>query len=916
MKKKLSIVSKASISALLLASIVAPNVASAAQFDIWNGSTKVGNLNDMLLQDDKTAQLDVVNNGDKYRIELPGGQTYLYNNADAIAGANSSLPSTELYEKIAADLKSEAQASPEGQGTLAVSSVTAINATILKTGNSNYKLALDYLDKDGKSIPTDKLPADLTVSYTDSKDVFNTDGTIKNKQNIPNVGEKITVVVKVTSASANLNLTQEFTVGVVKADDWASVADAKIMKDDKVELSSLQVGTTSDIKLVPTGVKKSNGTDETNPTDWGIDQIDSVTSSANTILIVNHSSNKVTLKPIMAGTATVTVTLKSGFKFTKEITVKDEGAAKVTSAVVDKETLTLSSVQKTGTVKVTILDQYGNPMKGQKVTVKAAGQSTNTFNVKPSQISENGQAIVTVTANDSAKTGSDTLNIYVGEDETKALGFFKVDYVKAGAVASYGLQIKKEEDKSDDAELDVYNPKDNKLNLELVGKDANGNVAQIYSDLSAYTASVSNTSIADVKISNGIITVTAKSAGTTTLTVKEGNIQRATFEVTVKNSTPAVNQIAVKSGASLKLSSATTLTEDILKSLLAVSGANGSTFDIKVEGTDIKVMDGKNSIGTIALTSTKTEITVSGLTINSSNTDLTDAKLVASLKQNDKVVSSVEIPIVMDTVKPKLVSATVNAGGFDSVGDTLTLTFDEEVQLGDELQATGTTLANLDDFLDIDYDGNVTSSSPTLNGENLSGGSQEIFDISVEGKTVTITVQGTVTINKPITSETTINISDTSNILDLAGNEIDSTSNKTPIAVEDKAAPSLIKAVAASAQGFDAENDTLVLTFDEKVKLGDELQETGNSLDIINDFLYVDYDGKTGKEPLVVSNGNATFDIQVNDNIVTITLKGSGVKLAEAMTTNADIKIADTSNLTDLVGNEANPNAKVDVADS
>ena len=914
MKKKLSIVSKASISALLLASIVAPNVASAAQFDIWNGSTKVGNLNDMLLQDDKTAQLDVVNNGDKYRIELPGGQTYLYNNADAIAGANSSLPSTELYKKIAADLKSEAQASPEGQGTLAVSSVTAINTTILKTGNSNYKLALDYLDKDGKSIPTDKLPADLTVSYTDSKDVFNTDGTIKNKQNIPNVGEKITVVVKVTSASANLNLTQEFTVGVVQADDWVSVADAKIMKD-KVELSSLQVGT-SDIKLVPTGVKKSNGTDETNPTNWGIAQIDSVTSSANTILIVNHSNNEVTLKPIMAGTATVTVTLKSGFKFTKEITVKDEGAAKVTSAVVDKETLTLSSVQKTGTVKVTILDQYGNPMKDQKVTVKAAGQSTNTFNVNPSQTSENGQAIVTVIANDSAKTGSDTLNIYVGEDETKALGFFKVDYVKAGAVASYGLQIKKEEEMSDDAELDVYNPKDNKLNLELVGKDANGNVAQIYSDLSAYTASVSNTSIADVQISNGIITVTAKNAGTTTLTVKEGNIQRATFEVTVKNSTPAVNQIAVKSGASLKLSSATTLTEDILKSLLAVSGANGSTFDIKVEGTDIKVMDGKNSIGTIALTSTKTEITVSGLTISSTNTTLTDAKLVASLKQNDKVVSSVEIPIVMDTVKPKLVSATVNAGGFDSVGDTLTLTFDEEVQLGDELQATGTTLVNLDDFLNIDYDGNATSGSPTLNGENLSGGSQEVFDISVEGKTVTITVQGTVSIDKPITSETTINISDTSNILDLAGNEIDDTSNKTPIAVEDKAAPSLIKAVAVSAQGFDAENDTLVLTFDEKVKLGDELQETGNSLDIINDFLYVDYDGKTGKEPLVVLNGNATFDIQVNNNIVTITLKGSGVKLAEAMTTNTDIKIADTSNLTDLVGNEANPNAKVDVAGS
>lgn len=206
MKKKLSIVSKASISALLLASIVAPNVASAAQFDIWNGSTKVGNLNDMLLQDDKTAQLDVVNNGDKYRIELPGGQTYLYNNADAIAGANSSLPSTELYEKIAADLKSEAQTSPEGQGTLAVSSVTAINARQLQVTFSarvdpttvleNGKLKSNIVNVDG----TDLNSADYTGEFDSTNKIL----TIKNKTTDPWVKDKeYTVTIdKVKNAEA------------------------------------------------------------------------------------------------------------------------------------------------------------------------------------------------------------------------------------------------------------------------------------------------------------------------------------------------------------------------------------------------------------------------------------------------------------------------------------------------------------------------------------------------------------------------------------------------------------------------------------------------------------------------------------------------------------------------------------------
>ena len=222
----------------------------------------------------------------------------------------------------------------------------AINNTILKTGNSaSYKLALDYLDKEGNVIPAAQLPADLTVSYADSADVFNTDGTIKNSSKIPAVGEKITVVATIKSTTANLNLTKEFQVGVVKATDWASVTDAKIM-DNTTELSVVPVGAT-DLTLVPTGVKQSDGSAVTpEPANWGTSQVESVKSSANTVLIATLSGDTINLKPIMAGTATVTVKLKSGFEFTKEIIVKDEGASVVTSATVDQDKLTLSSVEK------------------------------------------------------------------------------------------------------------------------------------------------------------------------------------------------------------------------------------------------------------------------------------------------------------------------------------------------------------------------------------------------------------------------------------------------------------------------------------------------------------------------------------------------------------------------------------------
>ena len=544
----------------------------------------------------------------------------------------------------------------------------ASTITILKTGNSaSYKLALDYLDKEGNVLPAAQLPADLTVSYADSADVFNTDGTIKNSSKIPAVGEKITVVATIKSTTANLNLTKEFQVGVVEATDWASVTDAKIM-NNTTELSVVPVGAT-DLTLVPTGVKQSDGSAVTpEPANWGTSQVESVKSSANTVLIATLSGNTINLKPIMAGTATVTVKLKSGFEFTKEIIVKDEGASVVTSATVDQDKLTLSSVEKTGDVIVTVLDQYGNPMSGKTVSAKV-GASTIVNTVEAGGNTDaSGKVTLTVTAADTATTGSDIVNIYVDGDETKSLASFTVDYVKAGETVSYDLRIKSTENKSDDAVLDVYNEKDNTLNLQFVGKDASGNIAKVYnaSDLSSYTVSSSNDKVATAAISSDVISVTAKGAGTATITVKQGNIIRATFEVTVENSTPTANTIAVKPGASLAVGVSTVLSDDILNSLLSVSGEKDFTIKINQnQGTKkIEVLDGTTSIGEIKLTSANSGITVTPntLTVAASSDVIGTPLLVAQLLQNEKVVNSVEIPVTIDKTPPTAKATATEVG--------------------------------------------------------------------------------------------------------------------------------------------------------------------------------------------------------------------------------------------------------------
>ena len=661
---------KTAIAAVLASSLVAPSIAQAAEFDFYDATgVNQGNLQSILLDDLKFTNM--ILGVDSYKYEL-GGKAYQVTDVMNLLNQN---PGLTIQDPTLAQKVTEAGLVGEEipTQTLDIQSVKASTITILPSSDvdtATYKLALDYLDKEGNVIPAAQLPTDLTVSYVDNKDVFNTDGTIKNKDKIPASGS-IKVVATVKSTAANINLTQEFEVTVVAANDWASVTDAKLVFNTDVTGTVAVVG--DSIKLVPTVATKNDGTKlegDTAPTDWST-QVKSVTSSNITVLTAAKSSNDISLTPITAGTATVTVELNSGYKFEKVITVNEE-ARQATKITAEQEKLTLSSTVSSGNVKVTVVDQYGDPVKGKTVYAypTATGTKAIVSQAQTSATDEKGEATLSLTALGTATTGTDTVKLSIENDAQKdGLGTLTVEYAKAGNVATYDVRIAADS-LSKDATIDTYNTDDNALKLEFIGKDAAGVVAAIYDQTTmgtTYTVSSSDTAIAEASVDRtGKIEVTPVKAGTATIHVKEGNIVRATFEVTVTDSTPAVGTIALKEGAQILVSASTakTLTADDLKSLISVKNGE-KAFDLEVSGSTINVKDGSNNIATIELFSSNSEkLKVSGVEVTP--VSLTDADvdlaLVAKLVQGGKTIGTTTIPVVVDATAPTATATTVEDG--------------------------------------------------------------------------------------------------------------------------------------------------------------------------------------------------------------------------------------------------------------
>ena len=108
-----------------------------------------------------------------------------------------------------------------------------------------------------------------------------------------------------------------------------------------------------------------------------------------------------------------------------------------------------------------------------------------------------------------------------------------------------------------------------------------GPSTEIGTDSGKYRVSASNDNVEVSVTDNGEITVTAKKAGTSTITVKEGTIVRATTTVTVQNTTPTITKATYEEKETINTAGAVQLTE-----LLKVGGIEiNSSEAVKIDGT-------------------------------------------------------------------------------------------------------------------------------------------------------------------------------------------------------------------------------------------------------------------------------------------------------------------------------------------
>lgn len=633
---------------------------------------------------------------------------------------------------------------------------------------AGYKLQLSYLDKDGKAIDAAQLPKDLQVTFADDKSVFNADGTVKTAANIPSVGGTILVQATVTSASQAVTLHKEFSVKVVAAADYNTVTDAHIIFNTDVTGTVVAVGDTA--KLVPTKAVKNDGTaldatKEVSPDTvaWS-GQVASVESSNETVLAVNFNGTDVNLVAISEGTATVTVTLNSGTKFTKDITVKN-AARTATTATADG--ISLSSTVTSGTVTVKVVDQYGNPVKGQRVyghPAKTGAEAVvNTIDSGAMNLTNSkGEVTVTVAAAAGAKTGSDAVKLSTSADATAAgIGSLTVNFAQAGDVASYELRLASGSE-STDANLDTYVAADDQLTLEFIGKDAAGVVANIYNQTtvgSVYTVTSSNEAVATAVInsSNGKINVKGLTAGETTVTVKQGTITRATYVVKVANSTPSVGTVALAANAALtvKASGSYTLDDTAIAKLVTV-GTYKLAYNASTDVFDVK--DGSNVIGTVEVLSSNPLVTVTdGNVVDTDSTfgGTTNASLLFRLKNTSgAIVNTAGLKLTYDGTAPtapvltnttasvinKANQTTYVVSGTAEAGATVALTL-ADTSAGDEI--TTTVVAGTDGKF-----------SKTIDTTALEDGENVTISATATDAALNASSAATVTVAKDITAPT------------------------------------------------------------------------------------------------------------------------------------------------------------------
>jgi hypothetical protein len=489
-----------------------------------------------------------------------------------------------------------------------VASATAAANAFFATANKNTTAfdVVNFLDAKGNTID---ISDRSQFKIYDNKGFFKEDGTLSDayKTNgLTNTGN-VTIVVN----NANGTKLGEFTVNVVNGNSYSTILDG-VIKNSGTTVSYATLGSSFSFDVTK-AIKYNNdviGDDKTETISLAAFTGADLSSSDPTVFVVNDTGTITTIKE---GKADLLVKW-NGKTFTYPVEVK---AAPVVNSININggTTFDLTTADNERSFTYQVKDQHG-------------ANFNNTISIVPSDptatatgidITDNDNGTITVKANTSIvnKDTQATYNIKSGE---KTIGTVTVNYQQAGAATSYILRTTAADNVIDfyltgDTSKNIAS--DNNISYEFVGLDSKGLVAEVSSASDAtaktitangktYTVTLTGLDAtnpeATLGFANGKVTVTstdkASAAGKSlTLTVKEGNITRATQAVTVKNTTPAPAQLVsynlVEGETAVKANGTHTFADLVSLGYFTAVDQYGNPYNLSTESVQMYSTDEK-----------------------------------------------------------------------------------------------------------------------------------------------------------------------------------------------------------------------------------------------------------------------------------------------------------------------------------
>lgn len=478
------------------------------------------------------------------------------------------------------------------------------------------------------------ITADTKVSFASDKNI--TDGKITL-----DAGEFAFVEISATKADGTVVKSKRIKVAAeadkaVDMPKFTVVANA----DDQVDWAKDTL--TNKVRMGTTPFLKAQFKDQFGGDYTGTVEFESLDKE---VALVDRVTGKIT--PLKEGK--LPVRIKNG-DFTKTVELEVVAASKLTSLSVENSTLNVTTVNPTGTVKITALDQYGNKIDAGDATIKVLS-GADYLSGTPTVSNSNGEYTLSVTGK---AEGTAVVEVTIGTLKQN----ITVNVKKPGTAVDYNVKgFKAELDKVDDESTTTVDERT--MELEVFPVDANGleTRSAITSTVKVYDQDNQLVLTSADKAKHTLNASSFEAGKTYTVKVLVKNLEVFSNTFTVKDSTKYPTLRLTASTATIDIDADKTL-EAALKKILEVTkpdgtvASNATVLDVEfVSDNESVIVDndkGTSSpkkLGNATVAISKVQIDLDGVT--STTTDQYLIKFTSNL--NVVVVDKTAPTATIDT---------------------------------------------------------------------------------------------------------------------------------------------------------------------------------------------------------------------------------------------------------------------------